>query len=241
MSARNKLYIAAAALLLALGMLLRPAAQRPADAESSAARSRPARATPTPSSSSRAPRPAKDFQSFAQLAVKGEFPKLTRDQIESYLEAQHRSAGALLAAFHLGRDDAFLREAMEKFPHNPQVLLASLVWFTREPAKRLEGLESLKRADPDNGIADGLAARTLFDFGKNDEALAALSQSVGKPIRDYTVLSSQNAEEAYLSAGFSPLEAKMAAFFQGSKSAILDMRVVVEGLKKQRASEVFAG
>ena len=57
-------------------------------------------------------------------------------------------------------------------PTTPQVLLASLEYQT-DPSKRLEILEALKRADPDNGLADCLSARVLFDLGKNDEALAA--------------------------------------------------------------------
>lgn len=190
--------------------------------------------------SSPAPRRAKDFRSFAKLAGKDELPKLTTQEIDHYLEAQHRSAGSLLAAFRLSKDQAFLREAMEKFPNNPQVLLASLQLFG-DPAKRLEMLEKLKLADPDNGLADCLSARSLFDLGKNDEAFASLSQFAGKPIRDYTVLSSQDVEEAYLAAGFSPIEAKTISLYQSSKSLVLEMRAVADGLKKMRENHQSAG
>lgn len=172
--------------------------------------------------------------------AKDQLPKLTRLEIDNYLEAQHRSAGSLLAAFRLSKDEAFLREAMEKFPNNPQVLLASLQLFG-DPAKRLEMLEKLKRADPDNGLADCLSARSLFDLGKNDEAFAALSQFAGKPIRDYTVLSSQDVEEAYLAAGFSPLEAKTSSLYQSTKSSVLEMLNVADGLKKLRTNHQSAG
>jgi hypothetical protein len=70
-----------------------------------------------------------------------------------------------------------------------------------DPLKRLEILESLKRSDPENGMADCLTAYTLLDLGRGGEALANLSQAVGKPLSDYTVLSCQNDEEAYLAAG----------------------------------------
>lgn len=175
-----------------------------------------------------------------KLATKGEFPKLTREQIASYLSARSRSATALLTAYRLSGDQAFLEEAMKKFPQDPQVQLGSLRIIS-EPAKRLEILESLKSTDPENGMIDTLSARALLDLGKNNEALAALSQAVSKPLRDYTVLSSQNDEEAYLDAGFPPLEAKMIALSQSTKSHVIQLRGVADGLKKQRESAAAAG
>jgi tetratricopeptide (TPR) repeat protein len=239
MSARKTLYIAAGALLLwAVGLLLTPSASQPATASGvPAERSRPLNRPPKPAID---PRHAKDFRSFVQHSTQSGFPKLTRQEIDDYLQAHSRSASALLTAFRLSEDDAFLREAMEKFPHDTQVLLASLR-LVGDPAKRLEILESLKQSDPDNGIVDALSARALFDLGKNDEALTALSQSAGKPVRDYTVLSSQNDEEAYLAAGFPPLQAKMTALFQSTKPLVIQMRNVADGLKKQRESDGLAG
>jgi hypothetical protein len=239
MSTRNKLYIVAGAfLLLALGILLRPPAQRPVVVfDRPAERSRPVNRMPKPATD---PRGANDFHAFARRLTQGEAPELSRQEIDSFLEASHRSAGSLLAAFRLSKDEAFLREAMEKFPHDPQVLLASLQ-LQHDSSKRLKILESLKRADPDNRLADCLSARLLFDLGKNDEALAALSQSAGTPIRDYTILSCQDVEEAYLAAGFSPLEAKMSSLSQSTKPHLIQMRNVMDGLKKQRASDESAG
>ncbi len=239
MNSRNKLYITAAALLLlALGILLRPSAQRPFTVSSGPVeRSRPLNRPPKPAID---PRLGKDFRSFVQHSAREGFPKLTRQEIDDYLQARSRSASALLTAFRLSNDDAFLREAREKFPYDTQVLLAS-IGRVGDPAKRLEILESLKHTDPENGIVDALSARALFDLGKNDEALAALSQSVGKPIRDYTILSSQNDEEAYLAAGFPPLQAKMTALFHSTKPHLIQMRNLVDGMKKQRESAGLAG
>ncbi|GAA5130004.1 hypothetical protein JIN84_04090 [Luteolibacter yonseiensis] len=175
---------------------------------------------------------------LAQLAEKGELPKLTRGQIDAYLRAQNRSAGSLLAAHHLSRDQAFLVEAMEKFPNDPQVLLTSLLITSGLPEKQLETLAKLKLTDPGNGLGDCLAARALFELGKQEEAMAALSESMGKPFQDYMIPSCQNAEEAYLSAGFSPLEAKMAALNGASKFLTIQLRHVADALKKQRAAHV---
>ncbi|MES2922844.1 MAG: hypothetical protein V4819_14920 [Verrucomicrobiota bacterium] len=238
MSARNNLYIAAAILLLvALGIFLKPSAPSPTVSTVPAERSRPVNRAPKPASD---PRHAKDFGAFVKHSTQSGFPKLTRQEIDDYLQARSRSASALLAAFRLSNDDAFLREAREKFPHDTQVLLAS-IGRVGDPAKRLEFLESLKHSDPENGIVDALSARAFFDLGKNDEALAALSQSAGKPIRDYTVLSCQNDEEAYLAAGFPPLQAKMTALFQSTKPLVIQMRNLVDGMKKQREIAGLAG
>ena len=168
-------------------------------------------------------------------------PPLTRDQIDNYLSARPRSASALLTAYRLSWDEAFLREAIEKFPDNPQVQLTFLARLVPDPAERLEILESLKHTDPKNGMVDGLLARALFDLGRNDEALAALSQSVGKPIRDYCLHDVQNAEEAYLAAGFPPLEAKAASIFGASVALVVNLRSLADMLKKQRESAGLAG
>ncbi len=243
MTARTKLYIAGAVLLLALGMLLRPAAQRPADTVSSAARARrarPARPAPTHPSPSRAPRRAKDFQSFAQLALKGGFPKLSPEEIDHHLQTQNRSADSLLSAFRLSGDEAYLTEALAKFPNNPQVLFSALR-LSSDPTKCLALLESFKRADPGNGIGNCLAAKTLFDLGRNDEALAELLQSSGKPIDDFTISSWQNDEEAYLSAGFSPVEAKMTSLYNFAKPAIIGMRQMTKKLDEVRSNHAAAG
>lgn len=210
MSTRNKLFIIAfGLLLLAIGFLLRPAEPGPdsvaaSPAERSRAISREVNSPPP----SQASRRRKDFQSLAKLFSADQWPKLTSQEIETYLQAQNRSADSLLAAFRCSQDKAFLTEALEKFPNDPQVLFSALQLF-KDPAKQLELLESFKRADPGNGIANCLTARTLMDLGKDEEAVAELLQSSGKPLEDFTAQSCQNLTEAYLSAGFSPLEAKV--------------------------------
>lgn len=238
-NARKKPFIAAAAfLLLALGILLRPSEQRPAmDSAGPAERARSVSRPPRPPGDSRR---AKGFGSFFERTGKAEFPEPTRREIDVYLEAQHRSAGSLLAAFRLTDDEALLAEALEKFPHDPEVLLTSLR-RDGDPVRRLAILESFKQADPGNGIGYCLAARVLFDLGKTDEAFAELSQGLGKPINDLTKDSCQNTEEAYLAAGFSPAEAKMSAMAQSSKQLLLEFRNLADHLQAQRKSDASAG
>jgi hypothetical protein len=235
---RNKLYLAAAVLLLvALGMFLKPPARSHPTAAVPAERSHPPNRAPKPASD---PRHGKDFDPSAQRSDQLGRPKLTRQQVDDYLSARSRTAAALLTAYRLSGDDAFLHEALEKFHDDTQVILTCLR-LVDDPAKRLEILESLKQSDPDNGIAGVLSARALFDLGKNDEALAALSESAGKPISDYRLLSSQNDEEALLAAGFPPLQAKLAGLFPETEPVVSEMAKLGKELKKQRESDGLAG
>jgi hypothetical protein len=79
---------------------------------------------PAPRLSARAPQtePEPDVRSTNLLArwLKGEeMPKLTAEQVESYLAANRRSAGSLLAAFQATGDKRLLQEAKEKYPNEP--------------------------------------------------------------------------------------------------------------------------
>lgn len=239
MKCRTKINVAAAVFLLVLAILLGPRALRTAPSDA---------ASGDPASSRRALRPSapagsrksRDFSTFAKLSADGEFPKPTVLQLEAYLEAQHRSAGSLVAAFRISKDETFLREAMEKFPRDPQVLLTSLR-LASDPAKRLEVLTALKQTDPGNGLGYCLAARALFDLGKSSDAISELAQASGKPVDDMTLVFSQNTEEAYLAAGLSPVEAKMTSLFQSSKIELIGLRQLTDHLRDLRKSDAAAG
>lgn len=235
---RNKLQVTASVLLLvALGFLLKPQGASSSSSPDPGNQPRPATRTPRPSLP---PSRTRDFRAIAERAAKSDFPKLTGEELEAYLDAHHRGAGSLLAAFRISGDEDFLREAMGKYPTDPQVLLASLR-IGGDPASRLEILKSLELADPENRLADCLSARILFDLGKEDEALAALSRSAGKPFHDYSLLATQDVEEAYLTAGFSPVEAKTASLYQSTKTSLMQMLGVADGLKKLRENSRSAG
>ena len=175
-----------------------------------------------------------------KLATLGQIPKLTSQEIDSYVAAQHRSMDSLLSAFRLSGDEAYLKEALANFPNHPQVLLVALR-LASDPAKRLELLESFKQADPGNGLGNCLAARALFDLGKNDEALAELLQSRGKPIQDFMATYCQGDEEAYLSAGFSPAEAKMTSLYGLPKPELMQIQGITKKLDELRANYAAAG
>ena len=66
--------------------------------------------------------PTEDLQSTNVYArFKDKAPKLTAEQVEAYLKANGRKASSLLAAYRTSGDPALLKEAMEKYPNDPQV------------------------------------------------------------------------------------------------------------------------
>lgn len=174
------------------------------------------------------------------MAEKG-LPKLTEAEIESYLSSRNRSADSLLVAYRMFLDNSFLTEALEKYPDNPEVLLCALQ-LSGDPAKRLERLDAFKRNAPANGIGNCLAAGALLELGKDAEAEAEFRNSAGKPISDFTLNSCQAAEEAFLHAGYSPLEAKTAALYGSTKTTLLQMASPVwKGLDEMRRNYQVTG
>lgn len=156
---------------------------------------------------------------------------LTAEQIDAFVNARNRGVDSLLAAFRLGGSEAYLKEAMERFPDHPQVLFTSLSQV-QDAEKRLAILENLKRVDPGNAMGNCMAARALFQLGRKDEALEELRNSVGKPLDDFTVASAQNAEEAFLFSGVPSAQAKLMALYGGTKSQVLQLRDLSDHMAK---------
>lgn len=148
--------------------------------------------------------------------------KLTPAEMENYLQSRNRDVESLLVVFRMTLDKALIDEALKKSPNDPEVLLCALQ-ISGKPEERLELIESFKRNDPDNGLGNCLAARVLMDQGRDQEAAVELSRSAGKSIDEYTIKGCQSAEEAFLSAGYSPLEAKTAALFGATSPALVQM------------------
>jgi hypothetical protein len=138
---------------------------------------------------------------------------VSRDKVEDYLSANRRSADSLLGAFRATGDAALLQEATNRFPNEPRVAFAA--WArSQSPEGARRWLDTLKAADPDNALGNYLSALQHFKAGEGDAAvkdLLAASQSNGW--RDYILPGIQAAEEAYLAAGYSPVEAKAIATF----------------------------
>jgi tetratricopeptide (TPR) repeat protein len=160
------------------------------------------------------PEPEPDLRSTNVLArwLKGEeMPKLTLEQVESYLAANQRSAGSLLAAYQATGDKSLLQEAKTKHPNDPAVAFTALS-KSDSAEERRQWLDTLKRVAPDNALADYLSANEYLKAGRTDDAVRELETAYSKPkLQDYWVERLQNAEEAYQAAGYSAADAKGAA------------------------------
>jgi len=143
---------------------------------------------------------------------KDQAPKLTAEQIEAYLKANGRKASSLLAAYRTSGDPALLKEAMEKYPNDPQVAFEAAINKDLSPEQRRAWLDAFKQADPNNALANYLSARDYIKAGQMDLAVQELVAASGKQqFQDYTLDRAQDDEEAYLSAGYSAAEAERIA------------------------------
>ena len=155
---------------------------------------------------------------FLERLLQGESLPVTAEQLTSYLQANHRSADSLLAAYQATGERALLDEALRNYPHDPRV--AYNAWF-RTPAgpddpegirSRRQALDLLQEAAPDNALVNYLSARNYFASGQPERAIQEMQAGAAKPnYDDYTRDDMQSMTEAYLAAGYSEAEAKLAA------------------------------
>jgi RNA polymerase sigma factor (sigma-70 family) len=152
---------------------------------------------------------AEDLQ-FTNVFVrfKDRPPKLTAAQVEAYLKANRTNAASLLAAYRTGGDPALLKEAMEKYPNDPQVAFEAVLDKDLSPEQQRQWLDTFEKSAPDNALANYLSAFNYFNSGQTDQGIQELAAASGKGFDDYTLARAQDDEEAYLSAGYSAAEAE---------------------------------
>jgi hypothetical protein len=137
-------------------------------------------------------------------------PQLTAEQVEAYLKANGRKATTLLSAYRTSGDASLLREAMEKFPNDPQVAFEAVFAKGSSAEQRRQWLNAFVQNAPDNPLANYLSARDYLKAGQTEQAIQELTAASGKQrFDDYTLSRRQDDEEAYLAAGYSAMEAKM--------------------------------
>jgi hypothetical protein len=141
--------------------------------------------------------------------IEGEKPKLTSEQIESYLKENHRGAASLLAIARVTGDKSFLKEAMEKFPDDPRVAFDAVFFGSGSADERRQWVEKFKQNAPDNALAGYVSALDYFKSGQTDQAVQELVAASAKPrFQDYFWDQVQSAEEAWRSSGYSELDAR---------------------------------
>jgi hypothetical protein len=125
-----------------------------------------------------------------------------------------------------------LRKALAEFPNDPRVLQAAVA-LDDGPAARRELLDRFQANDPDIALADYLSARDHFKAGHAEQALADLATAGAKTrFDDYTGEAMQGAEDLFLAAGRSPLEATVL----GTSSALLPHLAQLKGLAQDMAA-----
>lgn len=180
------------------------------------------------------------------LKNEGEPPKPSREQVESYLARNGRSADSLLTAFRLTGDRSFLEEAAARYPREPRVSLAGWVAARTKPdaspEERRRWLEAFQRAAPDNALANYLRAQDYFKSGQTDRAVEELIAATGKAkFQDYSAEGFQSQEEAYLAAGSPAAEAKAAAAYEVSLPHLSELRRLADSLRDLAAVYRQAG
>lgn len=167
--------------------------------------------------------------------------KLTPAQLQSYLTANKRNAESLLAAMRLTGDIEFLREAAKNFPNDPAVQL-ELAFRSGVPGERRRALDALKQSDPANALTDYLSALEHLRAGEHAAAFDDLSAASAKGrLDDYALPAMQSAEEAFLAAGFTPVEAKAAAMMGLQRRQIEPLRDVSKQLAALQKAYTAAG
>ncbi len=137
-----------------------------------------------------------------QLRKDDKRPKLTAEQLEAYLKDNRRSRASLLAAYRLTDDPVFLKEAMQRFPNDPQVGFRAALDPGLPSDERQQWLDAFEKSAPNNGLANYLSANNYFNSGQTDKAVQELIAASGKPqLVDYTADDVESVKEAYLAAG----------------------------------------
>ncbi|SPE60496.1 conserved exported hypothetical protein [Verrucomicrobia bacterium] len=179
---------------------------------------------------------------IARLVHGGEAPRLSAGQIKGYLDENHRSAGSLLSAYRTSGDPALLKEALEKYPGDPEVAFEALLGKDASPAERREWLEAFKQAAPENPMANYLSALDYFKAGQTDQAVQELIAATGRQsFADYPVERIQADEEAYRAAGYSEADAKMAATWGVALPQLADLKSLAQNMVDLAASYRGAG
>ncbi len=147
------------------------------------------------------------------LSGAGKIPELSNEQLENYLKQNKRSALALLVASRVRKDLEFLREAVRNEPNNKVVQLELAIRSTVREEK-LAGLERFRQMDPNNSYGDYLAALIGYQQGRKENALGDLEKAQAHILFGFPVAEVRQAlEDAFISAGYTPVEAKAAALF----------------------------
>ena len=151
--------------------------------------------------------------SFQQVAdfITAHGRDLPREQIEAYLQQNHRNVESLLAAFQVSRDPSYLREAATNSPNNPAVQF-TIVANNVFPDEQRKWIDAFKTSSSENALPWYFSALDYFKSNQPDQAIQELAQASRRQLYgDYAAQTVQAVEEMYDSAGWPALAAKACA------------------------------
>ena len=177
-----------------------------------------------------------------QLLDGGMTNKIGRKQLEAYLRENRRNAASLLATARITGDRDLLREARQRSPNDPRVLMDWMLRSDATPAERRQALDAFLRAAPDNALGDYLSALDHFENGQADLAVQAMWGALNKTrLDDYFLETEQDCEEAYVAAGYSPAQAAAAAYYGMELRHMVRLRALSRSLLDLQQQYTKAG
>ena len=136
---------------------------------------------------------------------------LPRDQVEAYVQRNHRNLESLLAAFQVSHEPAYLREAATNAPNNPAVQFA-VVAHNIFPDEQRKWIDAFRASSPDNALPWYFSALDYFKSKQPEQAIQELTLATRRQLyADYAAQTGQAVEELYDSAGWPTLAAKAVA------------------------------
>lgn len=171
------------------------------------------------------------------LSIAAQISKqITIADLEAWLaskEGDPRSYGeALVIAGLLTDNPEFVRKGIEADPKNGHLLFIGATLGSFSDEERLAMSKRLVDADPENGLAACAHASNLFRSGQTDAAIEILKSTAERPgTNDFMTETQLLMEEAYASAGLSPIAAKVGGTFNVQSPVYSEMLALTNSVK----------
>ncbi len=185
--------------------------------------------------------PSKTLSYQQLVAFLDSHQKLPREQIEAYLQKNHRDADSLLAAFQVSQDPSYRREAGANFPDTPAVQFAVIVGRAF-PGEQRKWIDAFKASSPDNALAWYFSAMDYFNSNQLDLAVSELSEATRRQsFNTYAAQNTQAMEDMCLLAGWPPLAARAWALSRQSNSHLPSLKNLAGQMMQAQQQDLARG
>lgn len=166
---------------------------------------------------------------------------MTPEFLAEFTKGRGQTAENLVFATLVSGDTSYLYRAASLFPDSPQVQLHLARLGGSQD--RIAALAAFRKLDPGNAIGDFLAAQQGFEAGDSAAAVKAIWEGVRKSeFHEYESQLMRTAANAYLSAGFTGIEATVGSLFQNSpQMRRYAMQESMKGLLAKQKEEGMSG